>query len=390
MNCQEVQERLSEYLEQSLDGESMKSVEIHLSACRSCRAEADSLLLCIQNVANLLRVEPPLGFAQRVMAHVRDLERKPNLWERVWFPLRIKMPIHATAIVLIGVLAVYVVEKAEFRRDLPTTADRVASAKREPAQPEAPANFLPETKQSMPPASAPSTPLSIPSTNEESGADRARRSEEKKLPSRSSRETAAPAQSPNKADSSQMETRPLFEEGHGGSSQSMLPIDPRTRARGVIAGTPVANPSFPRIGAGLFSPPSELEPELARTGSLLPLADYELVIRRRAASHDQPSGTPRKRSEAPAEREQPTSVGVERLMTMIPDSPRPQTVWVSLAANQLQQFKKDLVSLGTIESEAATSFRDLDFATKTESEIVLKLTILPPSETGRTAAPSSR
>src|ERR671924_1168252 len=140
MNCQEVQERLSEYLEQSLDGESMKSVEIHLSACRSCRAEADSLLLCIQNVANLLRVEPPLGFAQRVMAHVRDLERKPNLWERVWFPLRIKMPIHATAIVLIGVLAVYVVEKAEFRRDLPTTADRVASAKREPAQPEAPAN----------------------------------------------------------------------------------------------------------------------------------------------------------------------------------------------------------------------------------------------------------
>ena len=70
-------------------------------------------------------------------------------------------------------------------------------------------------------------------------------------------------------------------------------------------------------------------------------------------------------------------------MAMIPDSTRPQTVWVSLAPNQFQQFKKDLVSLGTIESESTTSFRDLEFASKTDSEILIKLTILPGSETNR-------
>src|SRR2546430_9692850 len=51
-----------EYLEQSLDDASMRTVDIHLSSCRLCRAEADSLVRCIQNIAGLPTVEPPLGF----------------------------------------------------------------------------------------------------------------------------------------------------------------------------------------------------------------------------------------------------------------------------------------------------------------------------------------
>jgi len=118
------------------------------------------------------------------------------------------------------------------------------------------------------------------------------------------------------------------------------------------------------------------------------LADYELVVRRRPPQQDQALrdnlSASRKRSEAAtADRPQPTPSGIERLMAMIPDSTRPQTVWVSLAPSQFQQFKKDLVSLGTIESESTTSFRDLEFASKTESEILIKLTILPGSETNR-------
>jgi len=127
MNCQEVQERLSEYLEQSLDDASIRTVDIHLSSCRLCRAEADSLVRCIQNIAGLPTVEPPLGFAQRVMSHVREIEARPSVWERLWFPLGIKMPIHATAIVLIGVLAVYLLEKDEPHKNLLTTPGQVAS-----------------------------------------------------------------------------------------------------------------------------------------------------------------------------------------------------------------------------------------------------------------------
>ncbi len=392
MNCQEVQERLSEYLEQSLDDASIRTVDIHLSSCRLCRAEADSLVRCIQNIAGLPTVEPPLGFAQRVMSHVREIEARPSVWERLWFPLGIKMPIHATAIILIGILAVYLLEKEEPNKNLLTTPGQVASRseKQEPAEPAAPANSLPDTKQSTPVGPVPPPSLSAPLAKEKSGAGEASRSREKKQPPSAPAEIAVPTQSPNSAANEPVETRSLFEEGRTGSLQSLLPIDPRGRARGVISGTPVVNPAMPRIGTGTFSPPSELEPDSLRAGSLspLPLADYELVVRRRPPQQDQALrdnlSASRKRSEAAtADRPQPTPSGIERLMAMIPDSTRPQTVWVSLAPSQFQQFKKDLVSLGTIESESTTSFRDLEFASKTESEILIKLTILPGSETNR-------
>ena len=391
MNCQEVQERLSEYLEQSLDDASIRTVDIHLSSCRLCRAEADSLVRCIQNIAGLPMVEPPLGFAQRVMSHVREIEARPSVWERL-FPLGIKMPIHATAIVLIGVLAVYLLEKEEPHKNLLTTPGQVASRseKQEPAELAAPANSLPDTEQSTPVGPVPPPSLSAPLAKEKSGAGEASRSREKKQPPSAPAEIAVPTQSPNSAANEPVETRSLFEEGRTGSLQSLLPIDPRRRARGVISGTPVVNPAMPRIGTGTFSPPSELEPDSLRAGSLspLPLADYELVVRRRPPQQDQALrdnlSASRKRSEAAtADRPQPTPSGIERLMAMIPDSTRPQTVWVSLAPNQFQQFKKDLVSLGTIESESTTSFRDLEFASKTDSEILIKLTILPGSETNR-------
>ena len=391
MNCQEVQERLSEYLEQSLDDASIRTVDIHLSSCRLCRAEADSLVRCIQNIAGLPMVEPPLGFAQRVMSHVREIEARPSVWERL-FPLGIKMPIHATAIVLIGVLAVYLLEKDEPHKNLLTTPGQVASRseKKEPAELAAPANSLPDTEQSTPVGPVPPPSLSAPLAKEKSGAGEASRSREKKQPPSAPAQIAVPTQSPNSAANEPVETRSLFEEGRTGSLQSLLPIDPRRRARGVISGTPVVNPAMPRIGTGTFSPPSELEPDSLRAGSLspLPLADYELVVRRRPPQQDQALrdnlSASRKRSEAAtADRPQPTPSGIERLMAMIPDSTRPQTVWVSLAPSQFQQFKKDLVSLGTIESESTTSFRDLEFASKTESEILIKLTILPGSETNR-------
>ena len=43
MNCEEVQAQLLEYLDKSLDRISTKHLEIHLSSCPPCRAEADSL-----------------------------------------------------------------------------------------------------------------------------------------------------------------------------------------------------------------------------------------------------------------------------------------------------------------------------------------------------------
>lgn len=107
MKCEQVQERLSEYLEGRLDPENHMAVRDHLSSCSRCQAEAEALDQTIRSVSNLHSLEPPLGFSQKVMARIREEAQKPSLWRRLFLPMRIKIPIHALALLLVGGIAVY-------------------------------------------------------------------------------------------------------------------------------------------------------------------------------------------------------------------------------------------------------------------------------------------
>lgn len=389
MNCEEIQARLSEYLEESLGPTTAKQVESHLSSCRLCRAEADGLALCIQQVTKLPLVEPPMGFAQRVMSHIRELEKQPRFWERLLFPLNIKIPIHATAVVLIGILAVYLFEKQDPpRKNLLQTSEHVTSpTKNEQAAPSSPASSPSATEQQKPTSLPPPPASKNPAAGQEPRAeqDPPRRSAPPKipLPSRS-------PSTPTPAIKESTEARALSEESGPSLPQPPFTIQSRERVGDVIPGTPVVNPMMPRMGTGQFSLRSEAETESLRAGSLAiaPLADYELVVRRRPSQQDQMLRdrlSPLQKQSEPvaAERMQTLPRSVERLLAMIPDSGKPHIVWISLAPSQFEQFKKDLISLGTIESESATAFRDLEFASKTDSEILIKLAILPASEASR-------
>ena len=121
MNCQEAQTQLSEYLESSLDALRMKSIETHLLGCPVCRAEADGLAECIQEIARLPIVDPPMGFAQRVMTHARSLEIKSSPWQRIFAPIRFAVPMQASAAVLIAVLAILLYQnQSRFKNNQPT------------------------------------------------------------------------------------------------------------------------------------------------------------------------------------------------------------------------------------------------------------------------------
>src|SRR5215831_11776773 len=112
MNCEEVQAQLSDYLDKTLPTADLHAIEAHLSTCALCRTETDYLSECIHQVASLPIVEPPIGFTQRVVARVYEIDEQPNFfWQRWLFPLRIKIPLQATAAALIGILAVYMLQK---------------------------------------------------------------------------------------------------------------------------------------------------------------------------------------------------------------------------------------------------------------------------------------
>lgn len=114
MNCDQIQEQLSEYLDHRLeDADRRRAIEDHLASCPRCLPEAKQLRDGIKGVAGLPEVELPAGFSRRVMARVREEEAGPTLWKRLFQPLRIKIPLHATGLLLVVGLAVYLYQANE-------------------------------------------------------------------------------------------------------------------------------------------------------------------------------------------------------------------------------------------------------------------------------------
>jgi hypothetical protein len=126
MNCDQVLNRLSDYLEQALDPKDAAAVETHLGACSACRSESDALARSMRGVAELAEIEPPANLARNVMAQVREEAEEPTLWRRLFFPLHIKVPVQAMAVLLVSGLAVYIYMTAE-RSQVEILQDQAAS-----------------------------------------------------------------------------------------------------------------------------------------------------------------------------------------------------------------------------------------------------------------------
>src|SRR6266436_7659577 len=117
MNCEEVQKQLSDLLDKSLDIERAQEIQDHLAACSPCSAEMASLAEYQHLVSNLPTIEPPVGFTAGLMAKIREAVQPPTLWERLFLPLQIKIPLQATAVVLIASLAAYIYQKEPLQRE---------------------------------------------------------------------------------------------------------------------------------------------------------------------------------------------------------------------------------------------------------------------------------
>ena len=389
MNCQEVQAQLSDYLEKSLDAANLEIIETHLSSCLICRTEADNLNECIRQIATLTIVDPPIGFTQRVMARVREMENRPSFWQRLFFPLQIKIPIQATAVVLIGIFAVYLFEKEQrYKPPLPTSEATIAVDRTtEQARATTPKKQFSEAGQDKA-TSESSAKLQTAPAKSDSLRD-------KRAQSSLLRKDAGALQTEN-ALGGMGGAKSLSEERNEINSPSPPPSELRGRNGGVILGTPVVNPG---IGSGPFSAPSELESGPFRPGmaSIEPFADYELVLRRLPLQQQDQS----RRDNATAQRKpdvglaagrQSAPRSLDRLLAAVPDTTKPQTVWVTLPQSQYEQFKRELRAVGIIESESLFPLLRKEAASQGDRQLQIKLTVIPAAETNRSgpASPSDR
>ncbi len=171
MECKDIRDKLSPYLEGALLPEEKKAVEGHLPSCPPCRAALEDLKKTGELVRSLEEVEPPAGMTQKIMSRVRaEEERKRGLWRRLFYPLHIKVPIEAVATIFIAVIAVYVfraVEPEMKRAHLPVSPGPVVTQEKEsiptpeskaPSQPSPDKNVLKEQARKQRAAAAPAPP----------------------------------------------------------------------------------------------------------------------------------------------------------------------------------------------------------------------------------------
>jgi hypothetical protein len=372
MNCEEVQTRVSEYLERSLDAISMKSIEVHLSSCSRCRADANSLADCIQEVAGLPLVDPPLGFAQRVMAHVGEIEKKPTLWERLFLPTRVKIPLQATAVVLIGALAVVLSQKEEKlnKQDFsqpaaPAITSPAPSAQKIDQQKES-TIVVERSVQEKKPATKPFADLAKQAPEQvHNKAATAPAGAEQTQPA------AAPPPASVKESESRLEDKKETPRRRAIPAQEVSTAGETMRSHSDTFGFGLAP------GAGALSQPSLSAGPFLAERSLSPLsepnADIEFVVRRRPA---QPRDQKDEANFAAAGKT-PESRRTNPPLAAPRTSSIREIRWFTVAADRFEQFKKALEAEAIIESERTPGLIENDLAQKIARDLLIKVTISP-------------
>ncbi len=144
MTCDEAREAFSDLYDGALTGAPLVTLDRHLEGCPACRAEWTAFRRAIEAVKELGSAEPSPGFASRVVQQVEA----PPWWRRaaqaIFFPLHVKVPIQAVALVLVAFTAVVVFQRSpELKREA-----QVAVAPPAPgARPAAPAPAAPRGEE---------------------------------------------------------------------------------------------------------------------------------------------------------------------------------------------------------------------------------------------------
>jgi hypothetical protein len=145
-----IRQLLSAYLDDRVTPQERREVEAHLASCQRCSGALAELAKTIGHLRNLDRVEPPPWLTGRIMARVREQAAKErvSIIRRLFFPLQIKLPLEAVALVFLTVTSYLLIRTMEPEL---ATVGAPAETRHEQQAPAAPA---PAPRQYIQPAPA--------------------------------------------------------------------------------------------------------------------------------------------------------------------------------------------------------------------------------------------
>ena len=104
MSCHDARELFSALLDEALGADERPALDAHLAGCAECRRELERFRGAVALVRGLEPARAPAGFVDRVLAAARPLPWWRRLARALVFPLPVKLPLEAAAIVLVGVI----------------------------------------------------------------------------------------------------------------------------------------------------------------------------------------------------------------------------------------------------------------------------------------------
>lgn len=101
MDCIQVQELISEYVDNMLEEQDRKKIDLHLQECPQCRSDFEQLKDIVLMFNNIEAVKPPQDFKKSVMKKIRQEVgiKKVIFGKRYWLPL---VATAAVLIIMIG------------------------------------------------------------------------------------------------------------------------------------------------------------------------------------------------------------------------------------------------------------------------------------------------
>ncbi|MEI6208352.1 MAG: DUF2275 domain-containing protein [Desulfuromonadales bacterium] len=110
----DIRKLLSPYCGGDLPTHERSMVEEHLKKCPACRAILADLQTTLHLVRTTPEIEPPPWMTARIMAHVREQVPRRRLWyQRFFFPLRIRIPLEAAALLVVCLTGYYLSQTVE-------------------------------------------------------------------------------------------------------------------------------------------------------------------------------------------------------------------------------------------------------------------------------------
>jgi hypothetical protein len=113
MNCPEVQELFSDYLDARMAPSQAALLKEHLGACAACRQELAVLRSTVALIGSLDEIKTSPDFLAQVNRKIDTGSVMSRLWRWIFTPAKIKLPIEAAALAVISILAVYLYRPSE-------------------------------------------------------------------------------------------------------------------------------------------------------------------------------------------------------------------------------------------------------------------------------------